>query len=102
MLKKMINKLRLDKYGSDEMNEPDEPDEPIQEETNEYLFTDKEFEKKHKKFHNEKLKEMIIKYNQQFTPRAIDELFIEMEIKPNIKITKDLITTILEYLKDEE
>ena len=99
MLKKMINKLRLDKYGSDEM---DIQDEPIQEDTNEYLFTDEEFEKKHKKFHNEKLKEMIIKYNQQFTPRAIDELFIEMEIKPNIKITKDLITTILNYLKEED
>lgn len=99
MLKKMINKLRLDKYGSDEI---DEPEETIQEENNEYLFTDKEFEKKHKKFHNEKLKEMIIKYNTQLNPRAIDELFIEMEIKPNIKITKDLITTILEYLKEED
>ena len=46
MLKKMINKLRLDKYGSDEM---DIQDESIQEDTNEYLFTDEEFEKKHKK-----------------------------------------------------
>ena len=99
MLKKMINKLRLDKYGSDEI---DEPEETIQEENNDYLFTDKEFEKKHKKFHNEKLKQMIIKYNTQLNPRAIDELFIEMEIKPNIKITKDLITTILNYLKEED
>ena len=32
----------------------------------------------------------------------IDELFIEMEIKPNIKITKDLISTIINYLKEEE
>ncbi|MBG02058.1 MAG: hypothetical protein CL470_08990 [Acidimicrobiaceae bacterium] len=99
MLKKMINKLRLDKYGSDDF---EDQEEPIQEEVNEYLFTDKEFEKQHQIFHNEKLKQMIIKYNQQFTPRAIDELFIEMEIKPDIKITKDLIATILNYLKEEE
>ena len=50
----------------------------------------KNLRKNIKKISNEKLKQMIIKYNQQFTPRAIDELFIEMEIKPNIKITKDL------------
>ena len=62
----------------------------------------KNLRKNIRKFHNEKLKQMIIKYNQQFTPRAIDELFIEMEIKPNIKITKDLITTILNYLKEED
>ena len=43
-----------------------------------------------------------MKFNKQYSSRMIDELFIEMEIKPNIRITKDLISTIINYLKEEE
>lgn len=97
MLKNMIQKLRLDKYGPDDLvPEEDEPDD------DQYLLSNEEFEAQKKYFHNDKLKKTIMKFNKQYSSRMIDELFIEMEIKPNIKITKDLISTILNYLKEEE
>ena len=100
MLKNMIQKLRLDKYGPDDVREEiEEEEEPNDDE---YLLSNEEFEAQKKYFHNEKLKKTIMKFNKQYSSRMIDELFIEMEIKPNIRITKDLISTIINYLKEEE
>lgn len=97
MLKNMIQKLRLDKYGPEDLV-PEEEEEP---DDDEYLLSNEEFEAQKKYFHNDKLKKTIMKYNKQYSSRMVDELFIEMEIKPNIKITKDLISTIINYLKEE-
>ena len=102
MLKKMIHKLRLDKYGADEVEEELKEEKQEEEDNEEYLFSDEEFKAQKKYFHNERLKRMIMKYNKQYSPRMVDELFIEMEIKPNIKITKDLVLTIINYLREEE
>ena len=102
MLKKMIHKLRLDKYGADEVEEELKEEKQEEEDNEEYLFSDEEFKAQKKYFHNERLKRMIMKYNKQYSPRMVDELFIEMEIKPNIKITKALVLTIINYLREEE
>ncbi len=59
-----------------------------------------EYEEQEKKYKNDKLKEILLKKNQDYNEDQIDNLFEEMEITEDINITKDLLITIIEYLDD--
>ena len=59
-----------------------------------------EYEEQEKKYKNDKLKETLLKKNQDYNEDQIDNLFEEMEITEDINITKDLLITIIEYLDD--
>ena len=59
-----------------------------------------EYEEQEIKYKNDKLKEILLKKNQDYNEDQIDNLFEEMEITEDINITKDLLITIIEYLDD--
>ena len=59
-----------------------------------------DYEEEEKKYKNDKLKEILLKKNQDYNEDQIDNLFEEMEITEDINITKDLLITIIEYLDD--
>ncbi len=59
-----------------------------------------DYEEQEKKYKNDKLKEILLKKNQDYNEDQIDNLFEEMEITEDINITKDLLITIIEYLDD--
>ncbi len=57
--------------------------------------------KKRNKYTNDKLMKILLDHDENYTKEMIVKLFNEMEITNTIKITKDLLMNIINYLNDE-
>ena len=101
MLKKIIHKqhLRLSVKSNKEYNSDISESESEYDSEEEYSDEEEDFEEKKEKYKNHTLKKALRKYNQDIPEKKIDHLFVEMEITPKSKITKELLVSIINYLK---